>query len=325
MRAICRSAPNKVELHDIPVPEATPEHLVIKTTACGINAGDKAWLAGLFPEIPASAHDVCGACSAGIVTAIGAGVPAHYFGRKIATYRSLKSSDKCVGVWSEFARIHYLNTVLLSDELDEVDYAASLVSATTTCAFVNQITEVGHRAVLCTAGTSATGRALLGFCQARKIPAIAVVRKEASKASLWKLGAKYVLASADIDFDSELQKLVAALNVTAVFDGVGGALVGRVAKALPQNATSYCYGLLAGPEPLSLPFGLLLAKGLTLTSFSVLRPLVRDAAALKRLLADVQEVIGMPHFRTVVGQAFSFESAAEALAWHGAGKAVLRP
>ena len=88
MRAICRTGASSVELRYIRVLAATPNHVVIKTTACGINAGDKAWLAGLFPEIPASLRDVCGACASGVVIATGKGVPSRYLGRKIAVYRS---------------------------------------------------------------------------------------------------------------------------------------------------------------------------------------------------------------------------------------------
>lgn len=61
MRAICRTKSFGVELKDVPVPEATPEHVIIKVSACGVNPGDKGWIAGLFPDAPASTYDACGA------------------------------------------------------------------------------------------------------------------------------------------------------------------------------------------------------------------------------------------------------------------------
>ena len=73
MRAVCRTSSFGVELRQIPVPDVTPEHVVIKVSACVINPGDKAWIAGLFPQIPVSMHDVCGASASGVVVDIGIG------------------------------------------------------------------------------------------------------------------------------------------------------------------------------------------------------------------------------------------------------------
>ena len=325
MRAVCRTSLFGVELRDIPVPGVTPEHVLIKVSACGINAGDKAWIAGAFPQIPVSRHDVCGATASGVVVDIGAGVPREYLGRKIAIYRSLKASQDCVGTWCEMARMHYLTCVLLPDDIDEIDYAASLVSNITAYLFLEQIMQARHKAVVCTAGNSATGLSLLGVCRGRSFPIITLVRTEAGKAALSSLGAQNVLVTADTEFDAQLAALSAKLTATAVFDGVGGVLLGRVAKVLPRGSTAYCYGFLAGAEPVAFPSSLLLMKSLTLTSFSVLHPLERDAETLKHILSGLQPIIGAPHFKTLPGNTFRLEQATEALQWQGPGKAVLRP
>jgi NADPH:quinone reductase-like Zn-dependent oxidoreductase len=325
MRAVCRTSSFGVEQRDVPVPGVTPEHVLIEVSACGINAGDRAWIAGAFPQIPVSQHDVCGATASGVVIDIGAGVPREYLGSKVAVYRSLKASRDCVGTWCELARLHYLTCALLPDDIDEIDYAASLVSNVTAFVFLDQIIQAGHKAVVCTAGNSATGLSLLGVCHARSFPIISLVRSEAGKAALSRLGAQNILVTADADFEAQLAALTAKLTATVVFDGVGGTLLGRVAKALPQDSTAYCYGFLAGVEPVAFPSSLLLMKALTLTSFSVLRPLVRDAETLKRILSGLQRVIGMPHFKTPPGKTFDLEQAAEALQWPGPGKAILRP
>lgn len=325
MRAICRTGAGTVELREISRPNATPEHVVIKTTACGINPGDKALIAGLFPEVPVSQHDICGGSASGIVIAVGEGVPPDLLGRKVTVYRSLKASQDCVGTWSEFSRMHYLTCVPLPDEADEADYAASLVSVITAYLFLEQILADGHKAVICTAGTSATGRALLGVCLDRGVPIISIVPSDAGRQTLARLDAQHILARNSHDFDAALAKISAQIGATAVFDGVGGLFVGRVAKALPPGSTIFCYGFLAGPENLDFPSSLLLLKDLTVTSFSVLRPLVRDDATLQRLIAGVQDIIGMPHFHDQRGEAFPLENAAAALAWQGRGKPVLRP
>ena len=328
MRAVCRTSSFGVEQRQIPVPDVKPEHVVIKVSACVVNPGDKAWIAGFFPEAPQSMYDVCGVTASGLVVAIGEDVPREYLGRNVAVYRSLKASRDCVGTWCEFARLHYLNCVLLPDGINEVEYSGSLVNNITAYVFLEQIIQAGHAAVVCTAGTSATGRSLLGVCQARNFPVISLVRAESGKAALSKLGAQHVLVTGDAGFDTQLRTLSGQLNATAVFDGVGGVLLGRVAKLLPRGSTVYCYGFLAGAETLDFASSLLLLNSLTLTSFGIFySPMVRDSDTLKRVLSGLQQIIGMPHFTTSLGRAFAFEEAAEALSWQSTdgSKVVLRP
>lgn len=328
MRAVCRTTSFEVEQRQIPVPDVKPEHVVIKVSACGINPGDKAWISGLVPEAPGSMYDVCGVSATGLVVDIGEGVPGEYLGKKVAVYRSLKASGYSVGTWCEFARLHYLTCVLLPDRTGDEEYSGSLVNSISAYVFLEQIIRAGHRAVVCTAGTSATGRALLGVCQARDFPVISLVRTESGRAALARLGAQHALVIEDAGFDAQLQELSERTKATAVFDGVGGVLVGRVARALPRGSTVYSYGFLAGGETLDFPTSLLLMKSLTLTSFGIfLSPMVRDADTLKGVLSGLQQIIGLPHFRTAVGKVFDLDQVEDALQYRALGgtKAVLRP
>lgn len=301
MRAVCRTSSFGVELRDVPAPDAKPEHVVIKVSACAINRGDKGWIAGLFPDVPQSMHDVCGASASGVVVDIGEGVPREFLGRKVAIYRSLMASRDCVGTWCEFARMHYLTCVPLPQDANEVEYAGSLVNNITGYAFLEQIVQAGHKAVVCTAGTSGTGRSLLGAGKARNFPIVSLVRTESGRTALSKLGAQHVLVTADAEFDTKLRTLSAQLDATAVFDGVGGALLGHVAKALPQGSTVYCYGFLAGGETLDFASSLLLMKSLTLAPFGVLSPTVTGSgqsepgapgASANHRLAPFQNLVG---------------------------------
>jgi NADPH:quinone reductase-like Zn-dependent oxidoreductase len=113
-----------------------------------------------------------------------------------------------------------------------------------------------------------------------------------------------------------------------VFDGVGGDLVGRVAKVLPSGSTIYAYGFLGGNRPLDFPTMLLLIKSLTLTYFGIIfHPTVRDPEKLKKALEELQGLIWMPHFKTKVGKKFMLEEINAAMQFSSAsgGKAVLCP
>jgi hypothetical protein len=65
---------------DIPTPEKPgADHVVIRMDACAINPGDKFFLGRTPPpDLPLSVYDVCGVSGAGIVFAVGEGVPPSY-------------------------------------------------------------------------------------------------------------------------------------------------------------------------------------------------------------------------------------------------------
>ncbi len=61
-------------------------------------------------------------------------------------------------------------------------------------------------------------------------------------------GLLHVLASDDADFLRDFEHLAAELGATAVFDGVGGALISRLIGILPRRSSIFFYGFLSGVE-----------------------------------------------------------------------------
>jgi NADPH:quinone reductase-like Zn-dependent oxidoreductase len=129
-------------------------------------------------------------------------------------------------------------------------------------------------------------------------------------------------------FLGELADLAARLGATAVFDGVGGALVTSIAPTLDINSTIYIYGLLAGAAPISLPSVLFLMKNLTLKRFSNFESsTVRDPEKLATALLGLQSCIDDPLFKTRVGQEFRLDQFDAAMSYETVpgAKAVFVP
>jgi NADPH:quinone reductase-like Zn-dependent oxidoreductase len=184
MKAIKIITNKTVEIVDVPKPEkASAEHVIVKMLALGINPGDNAMINGVFPKgtIPESRYDLAGGSGVGTIVEIGEGVPAEYRGKNVTIYRSLKFDDNIIGTWSEYSHLHYLQCAIIPDHLDAEEYSGSLVNIITPYGFFKQIQEDGHQAIVATAGTSATGRALLGIAQAYDFPIISIVRDEDGK------------------------------------------------------------------------------------------------------------------------------------------------
>lgn len=335
MRAICvvpdQSVARSLVVRDVPAPAEPPaEHLVVRMATCAINPGDKFFLSVPAPRAaPRSRHDVWGASGAGTVIAVGAGVPPAWLGRRVAVYRSLWPSEHVVGTWCTEAQLPMRCCALIPEGLDARDFSGSLVNVMTAYAFARQALADGHRGLLITAGTSATGIALLGLALRWGLPVVTIARDGAGRERLRALGAEAVAVQSDGDFETGLQAAVEGVAATAVFDGVGGALLTRIAPRLALGSTVFSYGLLGGRDAaFQMASSLLMAKSLTLRSFSnFASPTVRDPERLDVALRDIGELLALPHCKTPLGRTFGFDAVAAALAAldDGGGKPVLLP
>lgn len=330
MKALAVTHERKLELRDIAEPSSAPAgHLLVELDASAINHGDKTFLARPdLMSMPRRREDVWGASGAGRVLAVGEGAPERYLGRQVALYRSLSQTPETLGLWSAKAIVKPSACVILPDAVRARDYAGSLVNVFTAYAFLEMARDAGHKGVVATLGNSGTGHALLALAKARATPALFLARSAAARDALLKLGAEYVLDTSAEGFEAEFSTLSERLQATAVFDGVGGALISRLAPVVPMNSTFYLFGFLGGPTPISIPSVLFMTRNLTMKRFSnFASPTATDPKRLAAALLDLESLIADPLFRTPIGREFSFGQIEAALRYDGPGgaKAVLVP
>lgn len=333
MQALCVTAERTLEVRDLPVPDVPPPgYLLVDIAAAAINHGDKTFLKMPLAAGNVSAdrgHDVWGASAAGRIVAAGSGVPADYAeGRPVAIYRSLQRDRPFLGLWCERAQVPYLTCLPLPDHVEAKRYSGSLVNVVTAYAFLEQAAVEGHQGIIATTGNSATGLALAALARRRRVPTILLVRTPEAKAELQRRGIEHVLVSQEEGFSDELARFAAELKATAVFDGVGGELVSRLAPVLPMNSTVYFYGFLAGSAPVSIPSVLFMRSNLTLKRFSNFESAtVRDTAKLEVALKGLQSCIDDPLLETRLGQEFRLDQFEAAMSYETApgAKAVFIP
>jgi NADPH:quinone reductase len=273
-------------------------------------------------------QNVWGSSGAGVITQVGADAPTRYLGRKVAIYRSLQPDQPFLGLWCETAQVPWSACLLLPDHVDTQDYSGSLVNVVTAYAFLKQAAAEGHRAIVVTAGRSATGRAMAALARLRGIPTLLIVRSATSKAEMLRNGLLHVLASDDADFLRDFEHLAAELGATAVFDGVGGALISRLIGILPRRSSIFFYGFLSGVEEVTFHSSIFMMKDMTMTLFSNFNsPTVRDARSLAHMLADLEGCIEDPLLKTQLGQEFDLSEFEAAMNYDGLSgrKAVFMP
>jgi NADPH:quinone reductase len=330
LKAICVTTDRKLEVRDVPAPDVPPAgHVVVEMEASAINHGDKTFLArpdaaGRF--IPGSRHDVWGASGVGRVIAVGADVPVEFEHKTVAIYRSLIRSTDTIGLWSERVQVPYACCLMLPDTVAASDYCGSLVNVFTAYAFLEEAAMEGHKGVIVTAGNSATGCALAALARRRDVPVISLVRSAAAQDALHRRGITNVIDIAGEEGIGTLERLAFELGTTAVFDGVGGELISRIAPVLPMNSSIYFYGFLSGATPFALPSTLFVTRNLIMKRFSNFESATaRNRTRLVNAMSELQHCIADPMFRTRIGRKFRFDQIDEAMAYVGesGAKAVL--
>jgi NADPH:quinone reductase-like Zn-dependent oxidoreductase len=309
-----------LEVRDIPAPETPPPgHILVDMDASTITHGDKFFLTRPLPgatALAAGGHDVYGANGSGKVAAIGAGVTSEYLGRQVAIYKSLSKSPETIGLWCERAQLSYKSCLILPDHVRARDYCGSFANVLTVYAFFSEIAAQAHKGIIVTAGNSATGYIAASLSRRRNVPAVFLVRSASAREELVWHGMENVLLTTEDDFERKIAELAAQLGATAVFDGVGGALLSRILPSLPMNSTIYVYGFLGGPAPITLPTVLLMGKNLTLRRFANLESAtVSDPQQLAAAMKEIEKIIDDPFFKTRIGKEFSFDQIEEAMAY----------
>ena len=318
VRAICVTSDRTLEVREVQAPEVPPPgHVLVDMDACTITHGDKFFLTRPLPGaagFAAGGLDVYGSNGGGRVVAIGPDVPEAYAGKQVSIYKSLVRSPNTIGLWCERALVPFESCLILPDHVGVRDYCGSFANVLTVYAFLDEIAAAGHKGVIVTAGNSATGRIAVSLTRRRAVPAIFLVRSASARDELARHGAQHVIVVED-GFESALGALAEQSGVTAVFDGVGGDVLSRVAPALPMNSTAYVYGFLGGPTPISVATALVLGRNLTLRRFANLESgTVKDPHRLAAAMSDIESLIDDPLFKTQIGKEFGFAQIDEAMA-----------
>jgi NADPH:quinone reductase-like Zn-dependent oxidoreductase len=321
-----------LEVREVQTPEVPPPgHVLVDMDACAITHGDKFFLTRPLPGATGFAVGglgVYGSNGGGKVVAIGPDVPEGYADKQVSIYKTLVRSPNTIGLWCERALVPFGSCLILPDHVGVRDYCGSFANVLTVRSFLDEAAAAGHGGVIVTAGTSATGRIAVSLTRQRAVPAIFLVRSGSARDELVEYGAEHVIVTEAEGFESRLGPLAEELSATAVFDGVGGGLLSRIAPVLPMNSTIYVYGFLGGPAPITVSTMLVIGRNLTVRRFSNLESrTVRDPHRLAVAMEDIESMMPDPLWATRIGKEFEFQQINEAMAYEetSGGRAVLLP
>ena len=311
--------PEKMELVDVPVPSPSPQQVLVKIAATGVNFIDVYFRTGLYKADPPIS---LGSEAAGTVESVGPGVTEFAPGDRVA-YAMVRGS------YAEFALVPAAMLVKVPEHVDLKTAAAAMLQGMT-AHYLTHSTFPLKSGDTCLVHAAAGGAGLLLVQMARNIGArVFGTCSTAAKAQLVKeAGADAAILYTEQDFEVEVKRLTGGRGVDVVYDSVGATTFNKSLDSLRPRGLLALFGQSSGPVP---PFdpNILNGKG----SLFLTRPsLAHHVATREELLwraGDVLKWVASGELRIRVHRAYPLAAAAEAHrdleGRHTTGKLLLIP
>jgi NADPH:quinone reductase-like Zn-dependent oxidoreductase len=258
--------PEVLEYTDLPTPEPSPGHVVIKVLACGINRLEHYLREGSVLTSIKMPH-VLGSDAAGEIAAVGAGVTGFKPGDRVVpmpgytldpndTHTPLSAAPSYAiggivnwGTYAEFVEVP-AKWVLHDDSgLGPEEVATLPMVLVTAVRSVKVVGQVGAgQAVLVHAGASGTGSMSIQVARALGARVATTVQGDAQAKLARGLGAELVVDVQKRDFVKEVIDWTGGSGVDVTIDNLGGDVLQKSIDATRVSGTIVAMGFVAGVE-----------------------------------------------------------------------------
>lgn len=300
------SAHEVLTIGEMQTPEPAAGEVLVRVHASGVNPSDTKRRGAVrgapmgFPRIVPHQD------GAGVIAAVGAGVPAERVGERAWFYEA--QWQRPFGSCAEYATVAAEKAVRLPEN---VDFAAG------TCLGIPAMT--AHRClfadgpldgltVLVTGGAGSVGHAAVQLAYAAGATVITTVSSDEKAAAARAAGAQHVLNYRTDDVVARIDEITAGGGVDRVVDVAFGANLGLTLPALKPNGVLATYASDADPEP-KVPVWMLIGKNLTLRCTLVY---VMDRSAHAMAADDINRALAAGTFKPLIARRYGLEQVADA-------------
>jgi NADPH:quinone reductase-like Zn-dependent oxidoreductase len=246
---IKKSGELELSLASVPIPEPSPEEVLVRVEASPINPSDLGLLVGAADMSTAKAS---GTGDAAVVTAKvpdgamkamagrldesmpvgneGAGVVVKA-GSSDAAQALLGKTVAMIGgaMYAQYRCLRAKDVLPLPPGTTSAEGASCFVNPLTSLGMVETMRREGHKALVHTAAASNLGQMLNKICLKDGVGLVNIVRSAEQGDILRKLGAKHVVDSSTPTFMEDLTSALIETGATLAFDAIGG---GRLASQI---------------------------------------------------------------------------------------------
>ena len=255
--------PDKLQLNDVPDPEASPEHVVIENKAASVNFPDVLMIQGLYqfqPELPF----IPGGESAGIVSAVGDGVENISVGDRVFAMTGM-------GAFSEKISAHNSSVVKIPDNMGfETAAALPMTYGTSLYALKQRANLKAGETLLVLGAAGGVGLATveLGKAMGARVIAAASTNEKVDLCIQHGADEGFIYPSGVLNRDQQkelsnkIKELSGGIGPNVIYDPVGGSYSEPCLRSIAWEGRYLVIGFAAGADQIpKMPLNLTLLKG----------------------------------------------------------------
>ena len=255
--------PDKLQVNDVPDPEASPEHVVIENKAASVNFPDVLMIQGLYqfqPELPF----IPGGESAGIVSAVGDGVENISVGDRVFAMTGM-------GAFSEKISAHNSSVVKIPDNMGfETAAALPMTYGTSLYALKQRANLKAGETLLVLGAAGGVGLATveLGKAMGARVIAAASTNEKVDLCIQHGADEGFIYPSGVLNRDQQkelsnkIKELSGGIGPNVIYDPVGGRYSEPCLRSIAWEGRYLVIGFAAGADQIpKMPLNLTLLKG----------------------------------------------------------------
>ncbi|MDA9942722.1 NADPH:quinone reductase [Luminiphilus sp.] len=295
-----------LKVSDWPTPAPGPGEVLVKLHTTGVNPSDVKKRAGGFPNLLDNGPVIPHSDGAGVIEAIGSGVPASRVGERVFVYQA--QYDRLHGTAAEYVAIDALRAPTLPDNIAfDVGACVGIPMLTAhRCVFADG--DVADQWVLVTGGAGRVGHYAIQWAQRAGAHVIATASNETDALACREAGAEQVVNHREPGWGRQVVEQLGGSQIDRAIDVEFGANLPELLDCLRISATIATYSSTVLPEP-SLPFRTMMFMDLTVRMVIVY---AMPETAKAQAVADTQALLAEGGLRHRIAQTLPFSEMARA-------------
>jgi NADPH:quinone reductase-like Zn-dependent oxidoreductase len=302
--------PEVLRIENVSVGDPGPGEIRIRVHGIGLNRSEALYRAGKYP-MPTQVPSLMGYEACGVVEALGPGVTGHAAGDRVCVMPTYRLGE--YGVYAEVAIVPARSVFAAPPGLTSLQASAIWMAYLTAYAII-EIGRIGiGEHVLIPAASSSVGIAAIQLANWAGAVPIALTRRSAKAAALREQGAKYVVATEEMDLVAEVMRITGGKGARIAFDPVGGPFVETLANALAEEGIVFIYGGLSGQQT-PYPHWPAALKSLSIRGW-VFSAIYNRPDRFARVREVILEGLASGHLKPVIAKTFTLDQIVEAHAY----------
>ena len=295
-----------LKVSDWPTPAPGPGEVLVKLHTTGVNPSDVKKRAGGFPNLLDNGPVIPHSDGAGVIEAIGSGVPASRVGERVFVYQA--QYDRLHGTAAEYVAIDALRAPTLPDNTAfDVGACVGIPMLTAhRCVFADG--DVADQWVLVTGGAGRVGYYAIQWAQRAGARVVATASNEADALACREAGAEQVVNHREPGWGRQVVEQLGGSQIDRAIDVEFGANLPELLDSLRTSATIATYSSTVLPEP-SLPFRTMMFMDLTVRMVIVY---AMPETAKAQAVVDTQALLAEGGLRHRIAQTLPFSEMARA-------------